>query len=501
MDKEIMMEEMAVMNGMPVRRNMHLKLEAAVPSGYPTDKLKSQLSAMGLNCEETSEEKLKQYKEEVLRDFPEGNRQAFSIAKGTPKKNLLYSEWIGRNEKRLSDAQYLKAIGIEEEEVNGSWIIDDDAAGYRADLCYIVFASHFDYLRTNFPDTFPGTYAGEKKVINEPTGAAIRDSFRTIAMSVCSTIKSGLQKGDLESIVSTILGDNTSENPKDYEQHNVLYTYLVNGYDPETETAISVGVLAVEYSIEIKNYKDKSDNKDGRYNDAVIEAKARFVSYSKEEDINRDVKRLESFKNILSEEERNLAAQNMDDSVEAIPVIKKKVTVYTQQPPANEETFRTGMPLAGTGDYADTVIFFCPDFENVGYIDNLESNVTTTYSRSVTVGFENTVGMSISTEISMEIDFVVAKYGFKMGVSMSLTSAWNHSQTESLTFEVGPGEEAYLYQGKLKSIILRYNPSSNTFEYLNHSLNAFLSDAVKTTKVPIIDSKTRKEWIEADICR
>ena len=64
----------------------------------------------------------------------------------------------------------------------------------------------------------------------------------------------------MESVVSTILGDNTSENPKDYVQDDVLYTYLVNGYDPETETAVSVGVLAVKYSIQIKDYKDKSDH-------------------------------------------------------------------------------------------------------------------------------------------------------------------------------------------------------------------------------------------------
>ena len=56
MDEEILMEEMVAIKGMPVRRNMHIKLKQAVPSGYPTEKLKSQLSAVGLNCEETSEE-------------------------------------------------------------------------------------------------------------------------------------------------------------------------------------------------------------------------------------------------------------------------------------------------------------------------------------------------------------------------------------------------------------------------------------------------------------
>lgn len=496
MDKEIMMEEVAAIKGMPVRRNMHIKLKQAVPSGYPIEKLKSQLSAVGLNCEETSEENLKQYKEEVLRDFPEGNRQAFYIAKGMPKRIPLYSGIAEVKRKKMNDVSYLETVGIKEENVNGSWVIDEDAGGYRGDLCYIAYAPHFDYLRSNFKNTFQGSYAGENKVINEPTGEAIRDSFRTIAMTVCTTVKSGIQKPDLESIVSTILGDNTSDDPRDYVQDNVLYTYLVNGYDPETETAISVGVLAVKYSITIKDYKNKSDHKEGRYNDAFIEAQARFVFYSKEEDIKRDIENLAGFQEGTVNAGMLQGIDAGEGMLEAIPVVKKKVTVYTSQPPANEETFKTGLPLVGAGDYADTMIFFCPDFENVGYIDNLESSVTTTYSRSVTVGFENTKEVSISREISMEMDFSIIKFGVTMGVNTSLTSAWNQSQTETLAFEVGPGEEAYLYQGKLRSIVLRYNPSNNMFEYINSTMNAFYSDAVKTTKEPIVDPRTKAVWAE-----
>ena len=37
MDEEILMEEMVAIKGMPVRRNMHIKLKQAVPSGYPTE--------------------------------------------------------------------------------------------------------------------------------------------------------------------------------------------------------------------------------------------------------------------------------------------------------------------------------------------------------------------------------------------------------------------------------------------------------------------------------
>ena len=109
MDEETRMEEVAAIKGMPVRRNMHIKLKQAVPSGYPTEKMKSQLAAVGLNCEETSEERLKQYKEEVLRDFPEGNRQTFYIAKGTPKRSQVYSCMAGTDGKKMNDVSYCNA--------------------------------------------------------------------------------------------------------------------------------------------------------------------------------------------------------------------------------------------------------------------------------------------------------------------------------------------------------------------------------------------------------
>jgi len=110
MDKEIRMEVAAAKKGMPVRRNMHIKLKKVEPSGYPTEKLKSQLAAVGLNCEETSEEQLEKYKEEVLRDFPEGNRQAFYIAKGMPKRSLLYSNMAANYKKGIGRRRLFKGL-------------------------------------------------------------------------------------------------------------------------------------------------------------------------------------------------------------------------------------------------------------------------------------------------------------------------------------------------------------------------------------------------------
>lgn len=460
------------MEEMPVKREMHLELKKTEPSGYPVSMLKDQLAKLGLACEETSYSQLQEYKEEIMKDFPKGERQAYCIVKGRPQSAPDLKALRAANRAGMNEMQLLERLGISAAQINGSWVIDDDAGGYRAELCTLIYEKNFDKLLEKHPDTFAGTKSSKEKVINEPTGSAIKDAFKTIAMAVCTTVKSGIAKEDLESIVSGIIGDNTSENPKDYEVDDVLSTYLVKGYDPETETANAVGVLAISYRIHIKDYKDKSDHKDGRYNDAQIKAVARFVSYSETETMDRDLGYLD---------QDNLA----DASWEDIPVPSKKIVVYTERPEATKEVFNTGVPVTEPGAHADSLIFFCPDFENVGYIDNKDSDVITTYSRSVGIGFSHSSEYSISSEVSMELDCSIVKFGVTMGVSMSVTEEWNQSQEETISFEVGAGKEAYLYQGKLKSIVLRYDPAEKSYRYLENSLNTFSTTSVKTLKKPI----------------
>lgn len=459
------------MDEIPVKKNISIKLKKAEPSGYPIAVLKDQMTKLGLTCSETSPEKLKEYKAEILKDFPKGKRQVYYISKGNAKTEPDIRKVSAEAGGKLNEVQILQRFGLMGQKVNGSWTIDDDAAGYRTELCRIVYAPNFDKLLEKHPGEFSGSKQSKKKVINEPTGNAIKDAFKTIAISVCETVMSGIALEDLETIVSCIIGDNTSENPKDYEQDSVLYSYLVNGYDGE-ESATAVGVLAVSYKIHIKDYKDKSDNKEGRHNDAEIEATARFISYSDIDIMERDLGYLDNDK-------------KGNNPMEEIPVPGKKIVVYTERPNADKNVFHTGVPIVAPGAYADSMIFFCPDFENVGYIDNKDSDVTTTYSRSVTVGFSHASEYTISSEISMELSCDIVKYGVKMGVSMSMTEEWNQSQEETISYEVGAGKEAYLYQGKLKSIILRYDPAKNSFEYLEDSLNTFSTTSVKTTTSPI----------------
>lgn len=457
---------------MPVKRNIRIRLVKTEPSGYPIAILKDQLTKLGLTCGETSQSQLEEYKREVMQNFPKGERQVYHIAKGKIHSADDIVNVMAANSGSMNEVQLLERMGVATEAVNGSWVIDDDAGGYRTELCRIAYAENFDKLRDQHPDKFTGQKDSRSRIINEPTGAVIRDTFSEIAKTACNTVKSGITSEDLESVVSCIIGDNTSENPKDYEQDEVLLTYLVNGYNPETETANAVGVLALSYKIHIKDYLDKSDHKDGRYNDAEIEATARFVSYSDVETIDRDLSWLD---------------QQLEEIAEwqGVPVPDKKIMVYEDRPAANRETFNSGLPVNAPGVYADSMIFYSPDLENVGYIDNRDSEVTTTYSRSVTVGFSHASEFTISSEVSMELDCEIVKCGVKMGVSMTMTEEWNKSHEETVSYEVGAGKEAYLYQGKLRSVILRYDPKSGTYGYLDHSVNTFSAISVKTTRKPL----------------
>lgn len=475
----------------PVKKKMKLDLKKATPSGYPISKLKAHLTDLNLTCKETTEESLREYKREVMESFRPGNKEIFSLQKVENNRTFntaaLYR--ADGSYKNLKGKAFFHALGANALEETGSWVLEDDAGGYRQELAVLVYPDHFDKLAKEHKGFFAGSSKKEERTINEPTGQVIRDTFSNMALVVTGAIPGGITTEDLETLVSVILGKNQSTNIKDYEMDSVLYVFMVNGYDPKQGAATSVGGLSISYRIHIKNYTDKSDNKDGRYNDAEISITARFVSYSELDDMDRDLQWLTlKCRQLFMPENSALEICRVENqSMNDIPINPNKIVVYNKLPKAGTAVFKSGLPVTASGDYLDTMIFFCPDLENLGYVDNKDSDVATNYSKSVTVGFEKSIGTAISMETSMEMDLTVAKYGVKMGISMNMTSSWNESQTESISFTVEGRKEAYLYQGRMQSIILRFSPSDGSFQYIEDTRNVFLTNAIKTTEQPIIE--------------
>lgn len=489
------MEERAI----PTKKNIKISLNKAVPSGYPISKLKGHLTELGLTCGETDEERLKEYKKEVMANFKSGEAQIFSMINSSNTRqinsNLLFNP--DGSFTNLSEVEFFAATGMEELKETGSWTVYDDAKGYRAQLSTIV--KHFDLLASQRPGYFNGEKNHVHRVINEPTGQAIRDTFSSMSLSVTSIMPGGINELDLETLVSTMLNNNQSANPKDYVLNDERTTFVVYGYDPIMDTSSSIGALLLQYSITIKDYKDKGDNKSGRYNDAILDITGKFVCYSEVEDMYRDYNYVGGrFARLFAPLDEQAIVRDLvkieqkgNPLLDArdIPSKKKKLIVYEQLPAAGDDVLNSGMPLVSNGPYVESLIFYCPEFENLAYLDNRESEVDTSYTKSVTVGFETSTQVAISMETSMDLDLTIIKFGFRLGINMSVTSAYNESHTESITFNVPAGKQAYLYRGRMLSIVLRYDPEKMTYRYVYDSKNVFLSNAVKTTLRPIVDSQ------------
>ena len=259
---------------MIIKKNMKLDLIKTAPSGYPISKLKDQLTALNLVCDETDEEQLKEYKREVMANLRSGNQQIYGMMKSLGNRQVKSNLLCNSNgfPTGLKGEGFFGAVG-----------------GYREELCTLIFPSHFDKLFNGHVGFFNGTRKEEHWFINEFTGPEIRDMFIRMATSNTNIIPGGISMDDLETMVSVILGDNESAYISDYEINDYLNVFMVNGYDERSGEARSVGGLSIQYKIRIKDYMDKGDNKDGRYNDAIIDMTARFASYSDFEIMKRDL--------------------------------------------------------------------------------------------------------------------------------------------------------------------------------------------------------------------
>lgn len=270
----------------PIINKIELSLVKTVPSGYPTAKLKEQLTSLNLTCDETREEELMRYKKEVMKEFRPGNKQIFSIMKGTGnqqiKKNLFSSSKGSPTD--LKGDVFFRALGLEKLEEVGSWILSDDAGGYRQELVYIIYPDSFDKLYTSYTG-FGGTREKTHQAETNPTGQIIRDMFTSMLISVMKVIPGGISTVDIETILSVILGSNESDDPKTYEQDKTIYVFMIDGYDEKMQTANSIGGLSLQYKVHIEEYTDKG----GSDAEAIVDIIARFVSYRDVDAMYRDL--------------------------------------------------------------------------------------------------------------------------------------------------------------------------------------------------------------------
>ena len=444
---------------MPIpRKKIAISLKPATPTPLTADGLKKQLSDIGLTCDDAAEAKLEQYIQSVKNQIPNGVNQAYAIFKPTPKPAALAFGLV--TDMGASSA--------------GNWEPESTGLGYGTTLEYIQYQTHFDWLKSNRP-SFTGIEDNPPKyVARKATVDAVKEMFVKVGTTASATLVKGIDKHAIESVLSNAIAPLSDPNASDYDKEDSRVIFLVENYNPERQEADAVGVLAIDWHLKIKDYKEK---KKVPQHDTELTVKSRSVLYSSLEDMHADYQAAR-----MHFKENSFAMM----TAKAIPKVSK-VTIFNSLPPATEDTFRKSLPTKSTTNYLDAIVLYSPNLQNVGSIDNESSATTTTYTSSVTSGFTFSTSQTISAEASFEASAEVVKVGFKMGLSISFTEQWSSTQTTSFSFSVPGGKKAFTYQGYLMSKILRYEPSTDSFFYLPE-VARFVTNVLTTSDTPLLDT-------------
>ncbi|MEU8517668.1 hypothetical protein AB0C76_39745 [Kitasatospora sp. NPDC048722] len=168
-----------------------------------------------------------------------------------------------------------------------------------------------------------------------------------------------------------------------------------------------------------------------------------------------------------------------------MPPVSKKIKVFDSFPPASKDTFDQGaLLLSEKPDEQLSLILYGQDLQNIAYIDNRTSDATAKYDKSVTVGFSFTTTQSISTEVAAEFSIEFVKASFKLTLTLTFSQQWSRAVTDTHSVEVPAGKEAYLYQGYVRSRILRHSTADDTYSWIG-TTGTLYTPAYVTRNKPI----------------
>lgn len=447
---------------MPIpTKAVKIDLQKSEPTKLTVEAIQKQLNNLGLNCAHTDPARLEKYKEEVESSFQDGVNQSFGIAKPAASKDgSRYYKSIYLD----ADAPYL---GLDESS-KSDWSPESSALGYTTELSTVIYPRNFTFLMENRTG-FAGMKSNERVEQNKfDTVEAIKQLFVTVGIEASASLVKGLDKTTLNSIFSNAIAPLNEGNVKDYDESDSRVIFLVENYDPIKKEANAIGVLGIDWHLTIKDYKEKKKNP---LHDTTLKVSTRSVLYDSIDRLAGDVQFIKSHFGL--------------DLFGGIPPRTKKLKIFEQLPPANQDTFDQGLPLIAKDDFVDVIILYAPDLDSVGSIDNSDSDVQTTYSKSITSGFTFSMGQKLSVGAKFEAGVVFAKGEFSINLELSFTETWNNSQTETIGFSVPARKKAFNYQGYLLSRKLRFSPESGTFAYVE-SEGRFLTNVLKTTELPIV---------------
>jgi hypothetical protein len=167
--------------------------------------------------------------------------------------------------------------------------------------------------------------------------------------------------------------------------------------------------------------------------------------------------------------------------------VDKKLEIFKVRPELSKHSFDSGIPLQATAERMESIILYTPDMQSIGAIDNTASDATTTYAKSVTTGFTFGVSTTISVETSLEATVEFVKVGLKVTSSITISSQWSTSVTETMQFFVPAGKMAFTYQGYIWSEIMVYRQGNYTWS-TEAGRARCLTNILATSRVPLVPS-------------
>lgn len=443
------------MSPIPIKK-IPISLQKDTPTKVSPEDLKAELNAIGLYCQETNVENLRKHIDDTLKLFPDGKVKGFGIFEyNPPSMEELWEK--GYTTKPLSE------IVNPLSDIHSNWE-PSDIVPFRDELSAVGYPSHFDYLLDKYIG-FSGVKSSESYSKEGTTVDAIKEQFTKIAINISSTLIEDLDKDQLEATFNKIIST-LDPGSKDYDSGlKNRGIFLVSGYAQEQCDAI--GILNVEYRLVVTNYKDKKSSSTNYQLDVTV----RTMMYT-------DVDMLDNHYNfVLAHFKSNLFFDLK------IPV-KPEIKIYDALPAENSDTFRHSLPLEQTEDNTiSAMVLYAPDLQNIGCIDNTDSDGSAQYSKTTTSGFTFSSGQKISIGAKYAAGVLFQKAEMNVNLEISFTEQWNESQSETTSFSVPARSKAFLYQGYLQCAVLEYN--LETFKYSYKQTGTFLSNIIKTSSVPL----------------
>ena len=436
---------------MPIpRKGVKIELNKAEPSVLTPEQLKDQLKNIGLGCADTSLPRLQKFIDEVVAEIPNGVVQTYGILQ--PAKN---------------PANRVQGLAQNwEEAATGNWTIKD--FGYASELELIQYKRNFDWLVQN-KQNFTGRTSTDTYTRRYDSVNSIKDFFADTMTSASAAVVKGVDKSALNAAMHNAIQPLDDTKLKDYDKSDSRVLFLVDNYDKDKNEADAIGVLTVEWHLIIKDYQEK---KKALQHDTTLEVNVRAVTYDNLDVLAADVRAIKA-----------QFGQNLALAMMGIPPKDTSLIIYEKEPPENADTFQHSLPVSQLSNYIDRLVLFAPDLQLIGTVDNSNSSVATTYAKSVTTGFTFSSTQTLGIKVAAEAGVVFAKASFEFSFSISFTEQYSTSSTETVSFGVPAGQKAFLYQGTLRSRILRYDPAKDSYKYQDDA--SFLTTIFDTFKEAI----------------